>query len=81
METIQIGYQAFTSDGGEAFGAVRDITDDTLTIYVENTGEFVVPMGAVRAVHSQKVILTPSELDQDLRNAIRRAHDAELPGL
>ena len=52
MEAIQIGYQAFTADGSEEFGAVRDVTDDTITVYVENAGDFVVPMSAVRAVHS-----------------------------
>lgn len=35
MEDIEVGYQAFTADGDEEFGAIRDVTDDTLTIYVE----------------------------------------------
>ena len=81
MEAIQIGYQAFTADGSEEFGAVRDVTDDTITVYVENAGDFVVPMGAVRAVHSQKVIVDCHELDPQLREAINHAHDAEVPGL
>jgi hypothetical protein len=81
MEAIQIGYQAFTADGSEEFGAVRDVTDDTITVYVENAGDFVVPMSAVRAVHSQKVIVDCHELDQQLREAINHAHDAEVPGL
>jgi len=81
MEAIQIGYQAFTADGSEEFGAVRDVTDDTITVYVENAGDFVVPMSAVRAVHSQKVIVDCRELDPQLRQAINHAHDAEVPGL
>lgn len=81
MEAIQIGYQAFTADGGEEFGAVRDVTDDTITVYVENAGDFVVPMSAVRSVHSQKVIVDCRELDRQLREAINHAHDAEVPGL
>ena len=54
-ETIEIGYQAFVSDGGEEFGAVREVSPNggpELVIYVENAGVFVVPLAAVEAVHS-----------------------------
>ena len=81
MEAIQVGYQAFTADGNEEFGAVRAVSDDTITVYVENAGDFVVPLSAVKAVHSQKVIIDCRELDSDLRHAINHAHDAEVPGL
>jgi hypothetical protein len=60
QEAIEIGYQTFVSDGGEEFGAVREVSPNgrpELVIYVENAGEFVVPLSAVEAVHSQKVIL------------------------
>lgn len=81
MEAIQVGYQAFTADGHEEFGAVRAVADDTITVYVENAGDFVVPLRAVKAVHSQKVIVDCRELDSELRKAIDHAHDAEVPGL
>jgi hypothetical protein len=81
MEPIEVGYQVFTSDGGEEVGAVREVTDDTLVVYVENGGEFVVPMSAVASVHSQKVILRLAELDPSMREALMHAHDAEEPGL
>jgi len=64
-EAIEIGYQAFVSDGGEEFGAVRAISPDgrpELVIYVENAGDFVVPLSAVESVHSQKVILSCAKL-------------------
>lgn len=80
-DDIQIGYQTFVSDGGEEFGAVRDVSEDTLVVYVENAGEFRVPLDAVTAVHSQKVILDCAKLGLDLRRAIGHAHDAEVPGL
>ena len=80
-EKIEIGYQAFVSDGGEEFGAVRDVAADGLVVYVENAGEFRVPLDAVKAVHAQKVILDCSKLDQRLRRAIGHAHDSEVPGL
>jgi hypothetical protein len=49
-------------------------------IYVENAGDFVVPLSAVEAVHSQKVILSCGKLEPRLRRAIGHAHDAEEPG-
>jgi len=82
-QDIQVGYQAFVSDGGEEFGAVRQIApngEPALVIYVENAGDFLVPLEAVVAVHSQKVILECSKLDPRLRRAIGHAHDAEKPG-
>jgi len=80
-ETIEVGYQAFVSDGGEEFGAVRDVTADGVVVYVENAGEFRIPLDAVRAVHSQKVVFDCTKLGDDLRQAIGHAHDAEVPGL
>ena len=82
QEAIEVGYQTFVSDGGEEFGAVREIFPNgrpELVIYVENAGEFVVPLAAVEAVHSQKVIFTCGRLDRSLREAIGHAHDAEEP--
>jgi len=83
-EAIEIGYQVFAADGGEEFGAVRQVAPDgrpELVIYVENAGDFVVPLAAVKAVHSQKVILDCRALGPHLRRAIGHAHDAEKPGL
>jgi hypothetical protein len=40
-EVIEVGYQAFVSDGGEEFGAVRQVSPNgrpELVIYVENAG-------------------------------------------
>jgi hypothetical protein len=82
QEAIEVGYQTFVSDGGEEFGAVREVSPNgrtELVIYVENAGDFVVPLSAVAAVHSQKVILTCGKLDHRLRQAIGHAHDAEEP--
>jgi hypothetical protein len=79
--TIEVGYQAFVSDGGEEFGAIRGVSSDGLVVYVENAGEFRVPLEAVKAVHSQKVVFDCSKLDDRLRRAIGHAHDAEVPGL
>jgi hypothetical protein len=82
QEAIEIGFQTFVSDGGEEFGAVREVSPNgrpEIVIYVENAGEFVVPISAVEAVHSQKVILNCAKLERRLRRAIGHAHDAEEP--
>ncbi len=80
-EAIEVGYQAFVSDGGEEFGAIREVGRDGVVVYVENGGEFRVPMDAVTAVHSQKVVFDCRKLDAHLRRAIGHAHDSEVPGL
>jgi hypothetical protein len=83
QEAIEIGYQVFLVDGGEAFGAVREVAPqgrEELVIYVENAGDFVVPLTAVEAVHSQKVILNYNKLEPRLQQAVRHAHDAEQSG-
>jgi len=81
-EHIEVGYQTFVSDGGEEFGAVRQVAPHgrpELVVYVENAGDLVVPLDAVEAVHSQKVILNCRKLERRLREAIGHAHDAEVP--
>ena len=80
-DEIEVGYQAFVDDGGEEFGAVREVSAKGLVVYVENAGDFLIPQEAVKAVHSQKVVFRCSKLDPRLRKAIGHAHDAEVPGL
>lgn len=83
METkIEVGFQVFAADGGEEFGAVRQVNPHgrpEIVIYVENAGDFTVSMDAVEAVHAQKLILNCKRLDPSLRRAIGHAHDAEEP--
>ncbi len=52
----------------------------SLVVYVENAGDFAVPLDAVESVHSVKVIFNCAKLDPRLRKAIGHAHDAEKPG-
>ena len=82
-DAIMVGDQVFVADGGEVFGAVRQVAPHgrpELVIYIENAGDFVVPIEAVEAVHAQKVIVNCRKLEQRLREAIGHAHDAEEPG-
>lgn len=80
-ERIEPGFHAFVCDGCDPFGAVRDVSDDGVVLYVENAGEFIVPFDAVEAVHAQKVIFDCAALAPEIREAIGHAHDAEVPGL
>ena len=83
-KNIEIGSQVYLEEGGDPCGAVRDLrvgNRDEITIYIENSGDFIVPMDAVRAAHDGKVILDRTRLDQSLLDAVAHAHDAEVPGL
>ncbi len=84
LNAIKVGFQAFTEEGGEECGAVRHVVPEgrpEIVVYIENAGEFVVPLEAIRGAHDDKVILDPAKLDQRMRDAIAHAHDQEEPGL
>ncbi len=78
-EKIEVGFQTFVSDGQEEFGAVREVSRDgrQLTVYVENAGDFLVPVSAVVSVQSEKVTFDCKKLDKKLRSAIGHAHERE----
>lgn len=81
-ERIEEGYMAFIADdGSEGIGAVRQVNSKAIVVYVENGGDFSVPLSAVKAVHSQKVILDPAKLDMAILAAIGHAHDREDPSV
>ena len=78
---IEAGFMVFILEGREGIGAVREVLPEGLVIYVENAGEFTVPMAAVRRVHDQKVMLDPRRLAKALLTAVGHAHDNEDPDL
>jgi hypothetical protein len=82
-EKIQEGFDVFVHDGEHAFGDVRRVLPHgrDIVIYVENAGEFTVPVSAVKSVHDEKVVLDCAKLDMRLRRAIGHAHDAEDPNV
>jgi hypothetical protein len=80
LPLIEIGDQVFTQDGGEEIGAVRQVVPENrpeIVVYIENTGDFPIPLDAILAVHSHKVIIDLGKLDPAIQAAIGRAHDAE----
>lgn len=78
-EKVEVGFQTFVDDSPEEFGAVRAVSPDgrSMTVYVENAGDFVVPAAAVVSVQSEKVTFACGKLDRTLRAAIGHAHDSE----
>lgn len=78
-EKIEVGFQVFLEDGGEECGAVRVVHRDEVIVYIENAGDFAIPFDAIRAVHSEKVILDRAKLDPATLSAILHAHSAEDP--
>lgn len=82
--SIEIAEDAavFLKDGGDPVGAVRHVRAagrDEVIIFVENAGEFRVPLSAVHEVHFGKVMLDPKRLDSAVLRAMGHAHDAETP--
>jgi hypothetical protein len=69
----------FLHDGEHSFGAVRQVSATEIVIYVENGGDFTVPLTAVQDVHDEKVVLNSGRIGEALKAAIMRAHQGEDP--
>ena len=81
-EAIQEGFDVFVHDGDKAFGAVRQVSPAgrrEIVVYVENAGDFTVPLSAVVSVQSEKVVLDCRKLGTALKRAIGHAHEREDP--
>lgn len=79
---IDVGFHLFVSGGTEEVGAVRQVAPHgrpEIVVDVENGGDFVIPLAAIESVIEGKVIVQLERLDPALREAIRHAHDAEVP--
>jgi hypothetical protein len=74
---VNVGDHVFFEDGGEEIGAVRKVEKDHLVVYVEGAGDFVIRGPEVKAVHYNKVILSPELVDPRLLEAARTAHENE----
>lgn len=82
-EKIQEGFDVFLHDGDGNVGAVRQVRSRDLVVYIENAGDFIVPMEAVKDADAEKVILDPSKLTAKMLEAIRvreRGEDPKLAG-
>ena len=79
MNPIREDYAVFVHDGDKQVGAVRHVSAHEIRIYVENAGDFTVPLSAVKEVQDDKVVLDCGKLDAELRKAIGHAHSDEDP--
>ena len=74
---VSVGDQVYLEEGGEEIGAVRKVARDHLVIYIEAAGDFVVQGPGVKTAHDGKVVLEPGQLDPQLLDAARTAHERE----
>jgi hypothetical protein len=77
---IEIGYPVFLTDGGDSFGAVRDIVPDgkpVLLVNIEGAGDVRIPLDAIVKVVSKRVVVDWDRLDEAIHDAIRHARDRE----
>ena len=77
QDTPGIGFQVYLEEGGEEVGAVREVHREYMLIYIENAGDFRIGPDGIRRVHDGKVILDATGLTDEVRAAIRHAHDEE----
>ena len=81
-QRIQKGFDVFIHDGDKAVGAVRQVYlggKPEIVIYVENAGDFIVPISAVKDVYAEKVVLNRALLSPELKQALGHAQDVEDP--
>ena len=78
-EKIEEGFDVFAHDGDKAFGAVRHVSSKGIVVYVENAGDFVISLDALKDVHDEKVVVDCARLDAKLKRAIGHAHSGEDP--
>ncbi len=78
-ERIREGFDVFLAGGDKSFGAVRQVRKAELVVYVENAGDFEVPLAAVKDTEAEKVMLDYAVLAPKLKEAIRLAHSGEDP--
>lgn len=84
QEQIAVGFQVFSQDGEEEFGAVRDVCPggrQEFLVNIENGGDHCLPLDAIVDVHDEKVVVDLKRVPEPIRRAIAHAHDAESPGL
>jgi hypothetical protein len=80
LPLIELGYQCFLSDGGEMFGAVREVVPGgrpELVVNIENAGDFRLPLSAVEKVVEKRVVMRWADLEERVQEAIRHTLDRE----
>ena len=68
----------FVADGEVGVGAVREVRGSEVVVNIQNAGDVVLPLTAIRDVHSGKVVLALDQLEAPVIEALNRVHDAEF---
>lgn len=74
---VSVGDQVFLDGNPEEIGAVRQVTPDSVVVYIENAGDFTVRGPHVKAAHDGKLVLDPKHAEPTLLEAAKRAHTRE----
>ena len=74
---VKEGFDVFVHDGEDAIGAARKVQSHALVIYLENAGDFTVPLTAIQNADEDKVVLNCRKLEFRLKQAIGHAHQGE----
>ena len=78
-QQVEVGQMVFVAEGEMGVGGVREVRDVEIVVNIQNAGDFVLPMSAVRDVHDGKVVLALDRLEAPVLEALRHVHDAESP--
>ena len=76
----EVDFQVFAKGSEEEFGAVREVGDNDMVVYIEDSGDVAIPQSAIVEVVEGKVIVDLARLSPEVRDAIARAHrDEDYP--
>jgi len=67
----------FVADGEVGVGAVREVRETDLVVNIQNAGDVILPLSAIRDIHSGKVLLNLDQLEAPVIAALNRVHDGE----
>lgn len=80
LAPVEVDFQVFALGSEEEFGAVREVQEGLMLVYIEDKGDTIIPLSAVVEVIEGKVIVDPARLEPELREAIAAAHrDEDFP--
>lgn len=77
LPMIERDWEVFLAEGTPGIGAVRQIADDHITVYIEGFGDVNVRAPQIVSVHDGKVLIDPDTFPEAAQTAMRHAHDRE----
>jgi len=76
-EELEVGQMVFVADGEVGVGAVREVRETDIVVNIQNAGDVVLPLTAIRDIHSGKVVLDLDQLEAPIIEALNRVHESE----